>query len=523
MVLIEDVDDAVSRVDEGDTLAVAGFVAVGIPEYLLSGLGDRYVETGTPGNLTLYHPAAEGDRDGNGVSHLAQDGMLKRVIGSHWGFVPELMERIVDGDVEAYNFPFGVMDHLLRDTGAGKPGTISTVGLETFVDPRNEGGKANDETTEDLVHAVELGGDECLFYESIPVDVTFIRATTADENGNLSMEREALTSNVLATAQAAHNSGGTVIAQVERVTQSGTLHPKDVAVPSVLVDSVVVAPEDQHKQTYAEAYNPAYAGDVRPPLTEETGDTGDDAPISARTVIARRAAMELVPDSVINIGVGVPELVPVVAEAGSVADEITQTVESGPVGGSPTGGISFGTATNHDALVSSTQQFDFYDGGGLDVGFLGMAQVDGDGNINVSRFGSQLPGCGGFINITQNAEKVVFCGTLTTGGLETTVDGGELRIDREGDKQKFCESVEQVTFSGDYAARVGQPVVYVTERAVFGLDADGLVLTEVAPGVDLDADVLDQLAFEPAVAETLELMDEQLFVDEPMDLTEYVR
>lgn len=518
MTRIQSREAAVDRIDDGDTVGIGGFVAVGIPEYLLEALGERYAETGAPGDLTLYHPAAEGDRQGNGISHLVQDGMIKRTIASHWGFTPDLMERIVEEDVEAYNLPFGAMDHMLRDTAAGKPGTITNVGLGTFVDPRQDGAKANDITTEDLIDVVTLDGEEYLFYRSVPIDVAIIRGTTADENGNITMEREALESNVLTMAQAAHNSGGTVIAQVERTTETGTLDPRSVAVPGVLVDAVVEAPASHHPQTYAEPYNPAYSGEIKPPAS----DSPDDAPLSARKIIARRAAMELSSDAVINLGVGVPELIPAVAAEGGIDDEITQTVESGPVGGSASGGISFGTATGHEALVASTQQFDFYDGGGLDFGFLGMAQADPAGNINVSRFGSQLPGCGGFINITQNAETVVFCGTLTTNGLELDVGDGELTIEREGDQPKFIDSVEQITFSGEYAREIDQPVRYVTERAVFDLREDGLTLVEVAPGIDLEADVLDQLECTPAIADDVTEMHPDLFRAEPLDLTEYV-
>ncbi|MGM0388940.1 MAG: CoA-transferase, partial [Natrinema limicola] len=329
---------AVECIDDGDTVGVGGFVAVGIPEYVLEALGERYAETDHPRDLTIYHPAAEGDRQGNGLSHLVQDGMLECTIASHWGFTPDLMEKIVDNEIEAYNLPFGAMDHMLRDTAAGKPGTISHVGLGTFVDPRQEGAKANDITDEDIIELMTIDGEEYLFYHSVPIDVAIIRGTTADENGNITMEREALDSNVLAMAQAAHNSGGTVIAQVERVTESGTLTARDVVVPGVLVDSVVEAPSSHHQQTYAEDYNPAYSGEIKQP----TDDDLEPLPIDERTIIARRAAMELEPDSVINLGVGVPELVPVVAAEGGVDDEITQTVESGPVGGAASGGISFG-------------------------------------------------------------------------------------------------------------------------------------------------------------------------------------
>lgn len=518
MALVKPVETAVKSIEDGDTVGIGGFVAVGIPEYVLEALGDRYAKSGSPGDLTLFHPAAEGDRQGSGISHLVQDGMLKRVVGSHWGFVPDLIEKIVAGDVEAYNLPFGAMDHLLRDTAAGKPGTVTTVGLRTFVDPRQEGAKANDVTTEDIVEVVTLDDDEYLFYHSQSLDVAIIRATTADENGNLTMEREALTSNMLATAQAAHNSGGTVIAQVERITKTGSLSAREVNVPGVVVDTVVKAPDSHHMQTYGEEYSGAYSGEVRAPQDDDASGTT----LTERKIIARRAAMELVSDAVVNLGVGVPEIIPVVANEGNISDEIIQTVESGPIDGSPSGGISFGTAVNHGALVTSPEQFDFYDGGGLDIGYLGMAQVDADGNINVSRFGSQLPGCGGFINITQNAEKVVFCGTLTTGGVEVNAGDGTLEIVSEGDDAKFINEVEQITFSGDYAVETDQPIVYVTERAVFELSDAGLVLIEVAPGVDVDTEVVDQMAFDPVIADDVAEMNPALFREESTDLTEYI-
>jgi propionate CoA-transferase len=510
-------ETAVSDIEDGATVGVGGFVAVGIAERVLRALGERFEADGEPRDLTVVHPAAEGDTQGAGLDHLADPALLERVVGSHWGFVPDVMSLIVDNEVEAYNLPFGAMDHLLRDTGAGKPGTLSTVGLHTFVDPRREGGKVNERTTEDLVEVVEFDGEEYLRYRPIPLDVAIVRGTTADEHGNVTMEREALVSNHLAVARAAHNNGGTVIAQVERVTKADSTSPREVTIPGVLVDHVVTAPPADHPQTYATPYSGELSGEVkRPDLS------ADDTALDERTIIARRAAMELEPDSVINLGVGVPETIPAVAAAGGIAEEITQTVESGPLGGSASGGIDFGTAVNHEALVSSPQQFDFYDGGGLDVGFLGMAQVDPAGNVNVSAFESQVPGCGGFPNITQKAAQVVYCGTLTTGGLDVHAGDGELVVEQEGSQPKFLDSVQQVTFSGEYANEIGQPVVYVTERAVFELREAGLTLTEVAPGVDLETDVIDRMAFDPPVADGLTEMDPRLFREAAFDLTEFV-
>lgn len=327
------------------------------------------------------------------------------------------------------------------------------------------------------------------------------------------MEREALTSNMLATAQAAHNSDGTVIAQVERVIEAGSLGAREVDIPGV-----VEAPASHHMQTYGEDYSGACSGEIRVPQD----DDAREAALTERKVIARRAAMELVPDAVVNLGVGVPETIPGVANEGKISDEITQTVKPGPIGESPSGGISFGAAINYEALVTSPEQFDFHDGGGLDNGYLGMAQIDADGNLNVSRFDSQLPGCGGFINITQNAEKVVFCGTLATGGLEVDVSHGTPDIISEGNRTKFVDQVEQITFSGEYVVETDQPVIYLTERAVFELSDAGLMLTEVAPGIDVETEILDKMAIEPVVADDLTEMNPALFRDEPVDLTEYV-
>jgi propionate CoA-transferase len=510
-------ETAVESIEDGDTVGLGGFVAVGIAEHVLRVLGEQFEETGHPEDLTVYHPAAEGDMAGKGLDHLAHPEMIERILGSHWGFLPGIMDLITDDEIEAYNFPFGVMDHLVRDMGAGKPGTISNVGLRTFADPRRDGGKANDAAEEDLVEVVEIGGEEQLFYHSQPLDVAIIRGTTADEDGNITMEREALHSNHLAMARAAANNDGTVIAQVERTTRKGTNSPKEVVVPGVLVDYVVTAPRDEHPQTYAEDYSGAFSGEVKRPTTGD-GDTALDE----RKVIARRMAMELEPDSVINLGVGVPETIPPVAEEGGIEEEIIQTVESGPIGGSASGGINFGTAVNHEALVTSPQQFDFYDGGGLDFGFLGMAQVDSMGNVNVSKFESQIPGCGGFPNITQNAETVVYGGTLTAEGLEVDIGDGEITVESEGDKQKFRNEIEQVTFSGEYAIENEQDVIYVTERGVFELSEGGLTLVEIAPGMDPVEDVIDQTGFQPEMADNLDEMNREIFQAEPMDLTEYV-
>jgi propionate CoA-transferase len=429
-----------------------------------------------------------------------------------------LQALAVAGDIEAYNLPQGVISHLFRDIAAGKPGTLSRIGLGTFVDPRHGGGKVNAATREDLVRLMEIDGEEVLFYKAFPIHVGIVRATTADQDGNLTMEREALTLEALAIAMAAHNSGGIVIAQVERLAERGSLNPRQVKIPGVLVDCVVVAEKpEHHMQTFATQYSAAFAGEVRVPLS-----TLAALPLGARKVIARRAALELERNAVVNLGIGMPEGVADVAAEEEVFDLLTLTTEPGVIGGIPASGLNFGAAVNTQAIIDQPSQFDFYDGGGLDLAVLGLAQADATGNLNVSKFGARLAGAGGFINISQSARTVVFAGTFTAGDLQVRVVQGNVQIQREGSMKKFVREVEHRTFSGERARQLGQRVLYVTERCVFqlamGAAPRGLELIEIAPGIDLQRDILAQMEFTPTISPHLRQMDSTLFAEAPMNL-----
>lgn len=510
--------EAVRLIRDGDTLATGGFIGAGFAEEIAVELEQHFLATGGPRDLTLIYAAGQGDGKTKGLNHLAHEGLVRRVIGGHIGLAPKLQELIRTNKVLAYNFPQGIITHLFRDIAARKPGTLSHVGLGTFIDPRIDGGKLNEKTKaegDDLIELLTINGRECLLYKALPINVGIVRGTTSDPDGNITMEKEALTLEVLSIAMAAKNSNGFVIVQVERIADSGMLNARQVKIPGILVDCVVRSDPENHWQTFGEPYNPSYSCEIKIPM-----QSIPPLEMSSRKIVARRAAFELRPNSVVNLGIGMPEGVAQVANEEKLIEYLTLTTEPGAIGGMPNGGLDFGTGTNMVALVDQPYQFDFYDGGGLDMAFLGAAEVDKEGNVNVSKFGPRFVGPGGFINISQNSKRVIFVGTFTAGGLEVAIEAGKLRIVREGREKKFIDQVQQKTFSGKYAAMRKQPVLYVTERCVFSLTEDGMVLVEIAPGIDLEKDILPLMGFRPIINSPPKLMDIRIFKPAAMGLKE---
>lgn len=507
---------AANLVKDGMTLGVGGFVGFNVAEEILVALENKYTSVGEPKDLTVFHCAGVGDGATRGMNHLGHEGLIKRLICGHVGLAPMVGSLCVDNKIECFIIPQGVCSHILRATAGKKPGLITHVGLKTYADPRNEGCKGNQAAVEsghDVCELVHVAGKDYMFYKSVPLDICFIRGTYADENGNITMDKEALISDVLEMAMATHNSGGIVVCQVEKVVQKGTLSPKDVKVPGFLVDYLVEGKEENHRQWFVDDdYHPELVGDIKIPM-----GAIEPMPLNPRKVIGRRGAMLLKKGNVVNLGIGVPEAVAAVAGEEGCSDAITLSIESGVLGGVPTGGKGIGATVNPESMFKQPDCFDFYDGSGLDMAFLGSAEVDEKGNVNVSKFGGRMVGPGGFINITQNAKTVIFCGTFTAGKMKCEIKDGKLNIIEDAPGIKYIKSVEQITYSAEYGVESGQQVYYLTERAVFKLSPEGLELIEIAPGVDLQKHILDKMEFTP-IMKDVKVMDERIFTDAVMNL-----
>jgi len=513
---------AAEMIQSNSLIGSCGFMLTGAPEEVLMEIGKRYLETQEPRNLSFMWASGIGD-GGNvrGLNHICHEGLITKVIGGHFGLIKKMGPMVIENKIQAYNFPQGVMCQMFRDMAAGKPGTITHVGLGTFVDPDYSGGKINQITTEDIVKKIQIEGKDYLFYRSQKLDYAIIRGTEADENGNISLRKEALTLESLSVAMAAKNNGGKVIVQVEKVVKNGTIPPKDVKIPGILVDVVaVVSDVKNHMQTAGTQYNEDFISGAG-----VFHETTARIPLDEKKIIARRSAMEVTQEHrVLNYGIGVPERVASVLKEESVDHHFVASVEPGLIGGIAQGGLNFGSAIAPQAIIDEPYQFDFYDGGGIDVTFLGMAECDSEGNLNVSKFGVRLAGCGGFIDISQNAKNVMFCGSFTADGLGIEISDGKLKIVNEGKIKKFKKEIEQITFNGEYERRRGskRKILYVTERAVFQLKPEGLTLIEIAPGIDLQSQVIDLMEFNPLISKDLKLMDSRIFQEELMNLKDYL-
>lgn len=504
--------EAVRAVPNGATVIIGGSGAGhSLPQLFIDTLANVYLSEGSPKDLTTVRVVGIGDFADRGFSQLALPGLMRRTIGSNIGNEPRLGDLVEKGEIEAYSFPQGVMSQLCREIAAGRPGLITAVGLDTYVDPRHTGGKQGS-ATEDLVEVVELDGEEWLFFRAFPIDVAVIRGSTIDEDGNLTMDDEAVKGEMLAMAMAARNSGGTVIAQAKRLTAAKTLPMRSVVVPGALVDLAYLDPDQT--QTYATAHSPYYSGALRRPAT----DGGDPLPLDVRKVIARRSLLEFRPGDICNLGFGISQLIGAIAWEEGIEDRLVLTVEQGIFGGVPVAGNEGGAGFNYQAMIDQPYMFDFYDGGGLDIASLSFAQVDAKGNVNVHKFPGRLRGPGGFPNISARTGRICFVGTLTTSGLEVGIEDGHLRIESEGSLHKFVEAVDEVSFSGTIASRRGQKVRYITERAVFELRNGRITLIEIAEGLDPDKDVIARMGFTPEISDELATMDGRVFAEGAMGL-----
>ena len=511
-------EEAVALIPDGATIGSVGFLMAGVAEEIWLEIGKRFDREEHPKDIGVVWASGIGDGETRGMNHICKEGLLTRAVGGHYGLIKKMAPLLNGNKMTAYNLPQGVISQMFREMAGGRPGVVSHVGLGTFVDPDHGGGKVNSVTTKDIVQKIHLNGKPYLFYEAQKFDIAIIRGTEADENGNVSMRNEILTLENLSCAMAARNNGGMVIVQVEKIVKNGTISPKDVKVPGILVDVVVqVKDPKNHMQTGNTQYNENFLRNgVKIQVTQQ-----EPMKLDIKKAVARRCAMQAKPTQrIMNFGIGYPEAVATVMKEEGIEEFFSPSVEPGLIGGSAQGGLDFGAAINPEAIIDEPYQFDFYDGGGVDCTFLGMAECDGDGNLNVSKFGPRIPGCGGFIDISQNSKECVFCGTFTADGLKVEIKDGKVSILQEGAVKKFITKVEQITFNGKLESLKNKKITLVTERAVFELTPEGPVLTEIAPGINLEKDILGQMEFSPIISKELKEMDVRIFKDAPLGLRE---
>lgn len=504
---VVDFDKAIDMIKDGDTVAFSGFMLATAAREVMVKIGNKFLSEGRPKNLTIYQGAGLGNNNDQGICELSYPGLIKRYVTAHFANNRPMIDMVLKNEVEAYNFPQGVIAHLYKQAAGGKDFEITRIGLNTYCDPRLKGGKVNEAAKEDLVDLIEIDGRDYLKYKVPNYNIGIIRGTSADEFGNISMEEESSIIDSLDVAMAVKACGGKVIVQVKNIVSFQSMNRQDVVIPGVFVDAIVKSedPINYHRQTPGVYYDPIISGRYK---SDNYGFKSLE--LNERKLIARRAVFELKDNSVVNLGIGIPEAVASVAEEEGL-ENIILTVESGLIGGIPLGGSNFGSAVNSWAGLAMASQFDFYNSGGLNKTFLGFAEIDPCGNINVSRFGNKIGGCGGFIDITQSTKDIVFCGTMTAGGLLTEVNDGKLVIVQEGRNKKFKKFIEEVTFSAEESVQRGQNVIFVTERCVFALKNGALELIEIAPGIDLDRDILGQMDFRPRISKNLKQMDLRIY------------
>lgn len=514
--------EAAQLINDGDTVGLMGGGG-GLMEatHMFEAVQLRFQTTGAPRNLTMLHALGIGDKKTKGMNCFAHEGLVRKVIGGHWVWSPAMQQLALDNKIEAYILPGGVSSQLMREIGAGRPGLISHVGLGTVCDPRFGGGRMNDAARDDLAEVIQMDGREYLRYKPFPIHIAIVRASAADEEGNISFEHEAANLDAQSLALAARNSGGKVIVQVRERLPQGALKAREVRIPAAWVDAIVVDPNQQ--TSYAIPFDPAFSGELTGAARHASEAADHAAEVAAaqeafteRQAVARRAAVELFNTGkvrpIINYGVGVPDAVAKLIAARNEHHRIYQTIEHGTYGGTLMDGVLFGYARNATAMLDAATQFDFYGGGGLDIAFLGFGEFDAEGSVNVSRLGGITVGPGGFIDIAQNAKKVVFCGTLAAKGVKLQTGDGSMRVIKQGSVRKLVNKVDQITFSGPQGQVRGQEVLYLTERGNFRLTAQGMELFEIAPGIDLQRDILDQMEFIPRIAADLKVMDEAHFL-----------